>query len=134
MTTPIGHKIRDIRRLKGLTQENMATMLEMTDLAYRKMERNETKITLERLEQIADKLCVSATDIMTFGDRVSNFFDQSSQATGINNLGGYQTNNHYDQRELVFTIEKQKLELDKLKAEKEKAEFEARYWKEKFGA
>lgn len=128
--TSIGHKIRDIRKLKGLTQENMAAMLDINDLAYGKIERNETKITLERLEQIAEKLGVSATDILTFGDKVSNFFDQCSNASGFVTK---QTNN-YDQRELVFTIEKQKLELDKLKAEKEKAEIEAKYWKEKFSA
>lgn len=129
----IGDKIRGIRTLKGLSQENMAEMLGLSLLSYGDIERGKKDVNMNRLEQIAEKLGVSVMDIMKFGDTVSNFFDQCNNATGIINAAN-QSNNHYDQRELQLTIEKQTLEIAKLKAEKEKAEIEAKYWQEKWQA
>ena len=127
----IGEKIRGIRTLKGLSQENMAEMLGLSLLSYGDIERGKKDVNMNRLEQIAEKLGVSVSDIMKFGDTVSNFFDQCNGAVGLNN--GTQ-NNNYDQRELQLTIEKQTLEIAKFKAEKEKAEMEAKYWQEKWQA
>ena len=123
-----GNKIRGIRLLKGYSQENMAEMLNISRLAYGEIERGKTDITDSRLQQIAEKLEVTPADILNFGEKVNNFFDQCNGAIGVNN--GVQ-NHNYDSRELVFQIEKLKLEIDKLKLEKEKAELEAKYWREK---
>ena len=71
------------------------------------------------------------SDLLAFGDRVSNFFDHcSSVIAGVNNGG--QTTNSYDSISLKHQVEKLTLELKTLQAEKEKAEIEARYWKEKY--
>ncbi len=127
-----GAKIRGIRLLKNLSQENMAEMLDMSILAYGNIERGKTNVSEERLQQIAEKLGVSTDDILNFGDKVNNFFDQcnSPQVIAGTNNTNHQINN-YDQRELEFQIEKMKLEMEKLKIEKEKAELEAKYWREK---
>jgi DNA-binding XRE family transcriptional regulator len=45
----LGEKIRCIREIQGLTQQNMADALGITNTAYAKMERGETKIKPERL-------------------------------------------------------------------------------------
>lgn len=124
----LGDKIRGIRTLKGFSQENMASMLGLSVLAYGDIERGKKEITVSRLEQIAEKLGVSAFDIMKFGDAVSNFFDQCNGAVGLNN--GTQ-NNHYDQRELQHQVEKLQLEIKLLKSEKEKAEIEVTYWRDR---
>lgn len=125
----IGDKIRGIRTLKGFSQENVAEMLNLSLPAYADIERGKKDVTIKRLEQIADRLGVNLSDILTFGDKISNFFDQcSSVVAGINN-GGL---NNYDTRELQHQVEKILLEKEKLKAEKEKAELEAKYWKEKY--
>jgi transcriptional regulator with XRE-family HTH domain len=69
----VGDKIRDLRTLKKFSQENMAEMLDMSLGAYGDIERNKKDISLTRLEQIAKSLGVSVMDILSFGDKISNF-------------------------------------------------------------
>jgi transcriptional regulator with XRE-family HTH domain len=135
----VGDKIRGIRDLKKLSIENMAAMLDLSVLAYGEIERGKTDLKLSRLEQIAQKLGVSTARILGFEDTVSNFFDQcsgASIATGSN--GSSQTANYYDQREIMYQLEKAQLELknshlenDNLRLKLEKVEIELKYWKEK---
>ena len=127
----IGDKIRDLRTLKKLSQENMAEMLDMSLGAYGDIERNKKDISLSRLEQIADKLGISVNDILAFGDRVSNFFDQCNQPNVIADNHGTNINHNYSTREVQHKLDKAILEIDKLQAEKAKAEIEAKYWREK---
>lgn len=126
----VGDKIRDLRTLKKLSQQNMAEMLDMSLGAYGDIERDKKKdLTLTRLEQIANVLGVSVLDILSFGDTVSNFFDQcnGNANVGVNNG----TANNYEAREIQHQNDKLQLEMKFLKAEKEKAELEAKYWREK---
>jgi XRE family transcriptional regulator, regulator of sulfur utilization len=125
----IGDKIRNLRSLKGLPQENMADALKMSLVAYGDIERNKKDISLNRLDQIAKVLSVTVADILAFSDRVSNFFDQCSNAVGVNNGG--QTI-HNDTKEIQHKLDISQLELEKLKVEKEKSDLEAKYWREKF--
>jgi transcriptional regulator with XRE-family HTH domain len=129
--TNVGEKIRGIRTLKGLSQENLAMMLDLSLPAYADIERGKKDVTIKRLEQIAEKLGVSLQDILSFGDRVSNFFDQCN-GSNVSTGNGNNSVNNYDTREVQHKLEKALLEIDKLKAEKEKADLEAKYWREKF--
>jgi transcriptional regulator with XRE-family HTH domain len=136
----IGDKIRGVRLMKGLSQENLADMLGISLLAYGDIERNKKDVTIKRIEQIAEKLGIGISDILSYGDAVSNFFDQCSN-TSINTGNSKKNKNietHYDQRELLHKLEVHKMkteklaiEIEKLNAQKEKAELEAKYWKEK---
>jgi transcriptional regulator with XRE-family HTH domain len=67
----IGEKIRKIRELKGLKQENIATALGMSVTAYGNLERGDTHLTYEKLEQIAGVLEVPVQDIVTMPDELS---------------------------------------------------------------
>jgi len=132
----IGEKIRKIRDLKGLSQENMAELMGLSLPAYADIERGKKDVTLSRLEKIAEKLGVTLNDIMNFNERVANFFDQCTNPNASVATGSHGTNktiNNYDQREAQHQIEKPQLELKLCQAEKEKAEIEARYWREKQG-
>lgn len=129
----VGDKIRNLRTLKGLSQENMAEMLDMSLVAYGDIERNKTKdVNLKRLEQIAGVLGITVSDILAFGDRVSNFFDQCSNTSVSTGENGSNITNYYDAREVQHQLEKAQLEIEKLKIEKEKFELEVKYWKEKY--
>lgn len=129
----IGDKIRNIRALKGLSQENMADMLALSAVAYGDIERNKKDVNMKRLEQIAGILGVSVSDILAFGDKVSNFFDQCNNTNvSAGQNGGTQTQNNFDEREYKHQLEKAQLEIEKLKIEKEKLELEVKYWKEKY--
>ena len=74
-------KIITIRTKKGLSLENMALALSITTSSYRKVETGETKLTVERLFQIAEILEVSLSEILEIESVV---FQQSNNenATG----------------------------------------------------
>lgn len=128
----IGDKIRNLRTLKGFSQENMAEMLDISLLAYGDIERNKKDINMKRLEQIAGVLGITVNDILAFGDRVSNFFDQCSNTNVSTGENGSNSTNYYDAREIQHKLDKALLEIEKLRVEKEKAELEAKYWREKY--
>lgn len=116
-----GEKIRNVRTLKGLSQENMAEMLGMSLRAYGDIERGQSELSTTRLGQIADTFGMSVDDLLAFNDRVTNFFDQCHGAIGLNN-----GTVNYDQRELQHQVEKLSLENQLLKLAAEKAEIEAK--------
>ncbi|KAB7731621.1 helix-turn-helix domain-containing protein [Rudanella paleaurantiibacter] len=124
-----GEKIRKLRELKDMKQDIMADRLGISRPAYSDIERGKTQVSNARLKQIADILEVKPEDILSFGEKVANFFEQCNGAVDINT--GQQIN-HFDQRELQYQLEKAQLEMDKLrleaekyKAERDKAELEA---------
>lgn len=57
-------RIRDLRRIRGYSYENMATGLKISVSAYRKIEKNETNLTVERLFQIAKLLKTSVHQLI----------------------------------------------------------------------
>lgn len=57
-------KIKNIRRYKGFSHEYMAMQLNISQVAYSKIERLETKLSVERLFKIAEILEVSVWDIL----------------------------------------------------------------------
>ena len=63
-------KIRETRKLKGLSHENMAFELDMSPSAYNKLERSETTLSLERLLKIRQILDLPYSDLfeVTTGD------------------------------------------------------------------
>jgi transcriptional regulator with XRE-family HTH domain len=69
-STRIGEKIRKIRELKGLKQVNVAEKLGMTLNGYGKIERGETAITMERLEQVSNILGMKVLDVLHFDEKV----------------------------------------------------------------
>lgn len=65
----VGEKVRRLREIKGMKQESVAQELGMTPNGYGKIERGESSITLERLEQIARVLQMSPLDILRFDEK-----------------------------------------------------------------
>ena len=77
----IGNKIRSLRTLKELSQENVAEMLGISITAYSKIERGETDVQLSRLSQIAKAFNVSIEEILNFGDKIVHSFNGHSITT-----------------------------------------------------
>jgi transcriptional regulator with XRE-family HTH domain len=69
-----GEKIRIIRTIKGYSQENMAIMLNISRLAYGKIERGETKINETRLFEISKILEVVPENILGFERKIKEIF------------------------------------------------------------
>ncbi len=88
----IGEKIRKMRDLKGLSQDNMAHAMGISTSAYGKIERDETEITLNKLEEISKVFQVSVFDILKFDEQsvFVNTFDNKA----TNNKGNFIFNQH----------------------------------------
>ena len=82
----IGEKIRMIREIKGISQEAVATHLDITPQAYGKIEREETKLDFKRIEEIAKYLQVTVEEVMNFDAK--NIFKNTfkDQSTGNFNI------------------------------------------------
>jgi len=121
----LGDKIKKIRDLKGLTQEDIASKLNISSQAYSKIERNETKIDDKRLEQIANALDVPAESIQKFDE--SNFFIsnlkecENSQSLGMMNT----VNNYYYNTDQTIPVLENLIELQKqqLKQQSDEIQF-----------
>lgn len=74
-----GEKIRMIREIRNYSQEYMADRLGIKQNSYSKIENNQTKLTTEMLQKIADVLQVSPMDIMNQQPAIINL--QSNQGT-----------------------------------------------------
>lgn len=66
----IGNNIKKLRELRNYTQTYMSIQLEISLSAYSKIERDETKISLKRLEQISEILNVSINGIIQFDEQL----------------------------------------------------------------
>ncbi|MDG6239287.1 helix-turn-helix domain-containing protein [Glaesserella parasuis] len=64
----INDKIRLFREDHQLSQEEMATKLSMSTKGYAKIERGETRVNFERLEQILRVLNADIYELLTYGE------------------------------------------------------------------
>ena len=91
--------------LKGLKQEEMANVLHVSTQAYSKLERNETKMDDQRLEQIASFLNMTPEGIEYF-DESSLFVNNVSGGHDNNNQTGHTVINHFYGDESLSTLQK----------------------------
>ncbi len=61
-----GEKVRDIRKEKGLSQEQLSFKAELHRTYIGMIERAEKNITLVNIEKIANALEISINDLMNF--------------------------------------------------------------------
>ncbi|MFB5269856.1 helix-turn-helix domain-containing protein [Paenibacillus enshidis] len=66
--TRIGRKIRQYRKLKGLTQEQLAELVGTNFSYIGKIERGEYNVKIQTLEKIANALGVSLSALLSHGD------------------------------------------------------------------
>lgn len=67
MSGEINENIKSIRELKNYTQQYMAFRLGITQAGYSKMERNGSRISFEKLEEIAVIFEMELGSIINFG-------------------------------------------------------------------
>ena len=80
----IGDKIRKVRELKGFKQEYVASKLDMSVTAYGNIERNDSSLTFERLEQIAEVLEVTVQDILNIPEQLNIHSVNNAHQVGFN--------------------------------------------------
>ncbi|MFM2268051.1 MAG: hypothetical protein RL757_1492, partial [Bacteroidota bacterium] len=79
----IANNIKKVREFKDLTQEYVAQQLNISQVAYSKMERGETEISMSKLEQISKIFEVSITDLVNFDEKrvFFNITENKDQST-----------------------------------------------------
>jgi len=65
----VGEKIKKLRELKNYTQQHMAAELDLSLSGYGKIERNETDISVSKLEKIAKILETDISSILSFDEK-----------------------------------------------------------------
>ena len=60
-----GQKLKKFREFKNYSQEYIAEKLGITQNAYSRIETNQTKLTTERLRQLADILEIPVSDLIS---------------------------------------------------------------------
>lgn len=73
----IGNKIRLLREEKGLSQENMASALDITQSNYARLEKDDNRISVPRLIVIARTLETTVTDLV--GEKPNTVVNQNTQ-------------------------------------------------------
>lgn len=103
----LSEKIGWMRKVKGWSQEDMATKLGMSINGYAKIERGETDLPLSRLEKISEILEIGLLDLIGLEDRgVFNIASSHDQSHFSNYI--------YSSQDAV-ELEKAKLEINYLK-------------------
>ena len=98
----VNEKIRKIREAKDWSQEQMAEKLNMSLNGYAKIERGESKIYLDKLEQIAKVFDIDVVELMQSDGK--NICFQIESPLGSVYQGGGET-------QMLIEIERLKLEL-----------------------
>ena len=70
-------KLRELRKERGLTQQIMANLLQMTQAAYSKLEREEYKMNIDMLAKLADILECS-TDALLGRSNSKEVFEKNA--------------------------------------------------------
>jgi transcriptional regulator with XRE-family HTH domain len=80
-----GTKIRHIRQMRGLKQQDVAHQISMSQQAYSRLENDRSKPTYDQLKRITDVLNVSMEDLEKW-DGKSVFYNYGNHSNGqINN-------------------------------------------------
>lgn len=100
----IHSKIKKLREDNHWSQEDMAEKMNMSLNGYAKIERGETKLYLEKLEQIAQIFNIDVVDLMNTNEKAIYFV--------IGENSSHLSSNYYASNEaLTIEIEKLKLSL-----------------------
>ena len=106
----VNEKIRKIREAKDWSQEQMAEKLNMSLNGYAKIERGESKIYLDKLEQIAQVFDIDVIELMQSDGK--NICFQIESPLGSVYQGGGET-------QLLIEVERLKLALSHLREKEE---------------
>ena len=80
----IGNKIRLMRDVKGLSQENMANALDITQSNYARLEKDDNRISVPRLIIIAKTLETTVTELV--GEKANNVVNQNNNHEAVTYL------------------------------------------------
>jgi transcriptional regulator with XRE-family HTH domain len=118
----IGSKLKRLREIKNLKQEDVAKRLNISKQAYSKIERDETKLDIQRIMDLSEIFEVSAEELLR-GESCNVNLNQPKECNNQQFSGNLITiNNHYYYGNeitplLQKTIESQQETIKRLESE-----------------
>lgn len=115
-------KIKTLRELKKMSQEELAEKIFMTGDGYGKIERGERSLDIHRLEQIANALEISLSDLLAITDKSELYLVNDNSQVFIKNTNNHPVYNFNGNDDLIAENENLKLQLqhkDELLKQKE---------------
>lgn len=111
MNKTIGKRIREIRKNKGMSQEELADLLNISQSAYQRIENGETGSWAAHLERLSEILEVKPEDLIASD---TNNFHNTGHTSGLafQNIGSINTVNTLSEK-LIEQYEKRIEELMK---------------------
>lgn len=94
----VSKRIKKTRMQRGYSLENMAMELNISDSAYRKIENNQTKLSLDKFLQIAKILDVSINDLL--GEKSHREYHQNNNNQGTF-IGHQEFENYYQENKEI---------------------------------
>ena len=91
------NRIKEIRKEKGISHEAMAFDLGISQVAYSKLEKNETKLNVDRLYKIAEILDTKVSDLLN--EEKSTIYNQDLKENAI---GHQQIENLHQENKEVY--------------------------------
>jgi transcriptional regulator with XRE-family HTH domain len=92
--------IRTVRKHKGISHEAMAVNLGISQTAYTKIERGETKLTVDRLQKIADILEVKLGDLLELEPQ--SFHQEIHDNNSVTAISHQKVENLYQENREVY--------------------------------
>ncbi len=110
----LNEKLRFVRHIKKWSQEEIAHRLNMSPSAYGSVERGETKLSFQRLEEIAKVFDVELSDLIDLNEK--SIFNNFGGTNSISNCHTWYNNPSFEQLlELQNALKQAHLEIDYLK-------------------
>ncbi len=101
-------KIKELREEKHWSQEELAEKMHIAPSSYAKIERGETRLTLDRLEQFAEVFDIEISSLIQPSSNSCYQFNENNSSCSIyNNSGTIETT----EKEYQAEIEKLQLKL-----------------------
>ncbi len=113
----VHEKIRQMRVLKGWSQEDMADRLQMSVNGYANIERGETDVQASRLEQIAKLFGMDLMELFSFGERNTVFSIGDNNTHHTQNILCSQESVAFELQKCQLLLQQKDLELEHQKKE-----------------
>jgi transcriptional regulator with XRE-family HTH domain len=81
----IGIRIKKLREERGIKQESIAQQLDITQSAYGRLEKDDSRLTAPKLQIIAEYLNVSVASL--FGEKAVHIIHENSGDNAQANIG-----------------------------------------------
>ena len=114
MKINLGQKVRQIRELKGYSQEYIASKMGVSQRAYSKMENNETRLDWNKISKIAEIFEIELSELVDLSEKGTvtiNFSNQENRKSPKSKICISLPNTELEKSQLIIELKDKELAL-----------------------